>query len=61
LKLKPYMPMAVVGLFLLFAGIFWLRFWPSIVAGAALIAGAAWEFGYERRKDGRTGSGLSSR
>jgi hypothetical protein len=53
--------MAVVGLFLLFAGIFWLRFWPSIVAGAALIAGAAWEFGYERRKDGRTGSGLPSR
>jgi Na+/H+ antiporter NhaD/arsenite permease-like protein len=40
LKLTLRVATGLVGLLLLFTGIFWTHFWPNTVAGAAL-AGAA--------------------
>jgi len=56
-----YLVTGLVGLLILFAGIFWSHFWPNIVAGAGLTAFVARQLVREGCwKRGGNGSASSS-
>jgi hypothetical protein len=54
-----YLPVGLIGLLVLFGGIFWTHYWANILAGASLTAFVIMQLVYESRRK-RRGNGSAS-
>jgi hypothetical protein len=54
-----YLVFGLIGLLILFGGIFWSHFWPNILARAGLTAFVAWTLVRQGRRK-RRGNGSAS-
>ena len=58
-SLMGYLVFGLIGLLILFGGIFWSHSWSNIVAGAGLTAAVAWRLVRQGRRK-RRGNGSAS-